>query len=99
MGNVIKIEWDDYPARQDKRRLRARPEYDAVRALKIGEAIKFPCTWNHSVRFGHELCAGKSGSQIAVRNDYPERYIEAVCRDKVVYVRRTANRAWSRMEE
>ena len=101
MVNVIKIEWDDYPEKEPRRRgLTARPEFDAVRALKIGEVIKFPCTWNHSIRWGkYDLCAGKSGSQIATRKDNPERYIESVCIDKVVYVRRLKNRSWSRIEE
>ena len=101
MTEKTKNEWDDYPEKEPRPRgLTARPEFNAVRALKIGEAIKFPCTWNHSIRWGkYEICAGKAGAQIATRNDNPERYIEATCIDKVVYVRRIKNRSWSRIED
>ena len=94
MSNVIKIEWDDYPAMKLRRGQKAKPEYDAVRALKIGEASKFPCTWNHSVRFGkYDICSGKQGAFTAIRNQSAEKYIEAVCTDKMIYVRRTEDRA------
>ena len=56
----------------------------AIRALQPGEAIKFPCRWKHQ----HGNCSGyvsayttatKAGFQVTAR-----------CRDKVVYVMRTA---------
>ena len=100
MVDIQRIEWEEFPARKHRVRAGVRPEFEAVRALKIGEAIKFPCTWNHSIRWGkYEICAGKAGAQIATRNDNPERYIEATCIDKVVYVRRIKNRSWSRIED
>ena len=102
MTEITKIEWDDYPEKEPRPRgLTARPEFNAVRALKIGEAIKFPCTWKHYLRFGkYDICTGKSGTHLATRHAYPERYIEAVCVDKVIYVRRTNDRSWvQRMEE
>jgi len=95
MAEITKIEWDDYPEQKPRKYNGPpkRPEFNAIRALAIGEAIKFPCTWSHTFSPSGVLrCSGKSGAQVATRNDYPERYIEAVCTDKMVYVRRTENR-------
>ena len=101
MVDIQRIEWEEFPARKPRVRAGVRPEFEAVRALKIGEAIKFPCTWKHYLRFGkYDICTGKSGTHLATRHAYPERYIEAVCVDKVIYVRRTNDRSWvQRMEE
>ena len=90
MGNVIKIEWDDYPAPKPRPRgLTARPEFEAVRALKVGEAIKFPCTWKHSIRWGkYDICNGRAGAMGADRKDAPYKKFQTACIDKVIYVRR-----------
>jgi len=47
MVEIIKIDPSDMPDRQTHVGIYTRPEYDAVRALKEGDAIKFPCSFRH----------------------------------------------------
>ena len=93
MSNISSIEWNEFPLPKTRPMgLAVRPEYEAVRALKIGEAIKFPCTWNHTIRFDkYEICNGRAGCINATRKS-PEKYVQAVCIDKVIYVRRLQDR-------
>ena len=44
MVEIIKIDPSEMP---DMSRGTNQAEYDAVRALEAGEAIKFPCRWPH----------------------------------------------------
>jgi hypothetical protein len=99
MVDIQRIEWEEFP-KPRQRGKPARPEFDAVRALKIGEAIKFPCTWNHFVKVGRtEVCFGKSRAQQSMRIKYPKRYIEALCVDRVIYVRRGDDKTWDKKED
>lgn len=61
------------------------PETSAVRNLDLGEAIKFPCRWNHNSKAG---CNGLSTIRVAaIRQGIT---IRAACRDGTVYVMRVA---------
>jgi hypothetical protein len=94
MGDIIKIDPSEMP--EDSRR--TRPEFDAVSKLQVGEAIKFPCTWNHAVitvggKRIRETCNGVTGVYIRGRNidrlegETKSRF-KALCRGKWVYVYR-----------
>ena len=90
MSNISSIEWNEFPERKPRPLgLSVRPEYEAVRALKIGEAIKFPCTWKHYIsQAKQDTCYGKAGVYGAGRKYDPYKKFQAACVDKVIYVRR-----------
>jgi len=81
---VTKIDPREMPEKRQFWGRAVSEETVAIRALQPGEAIKFPCRWKHQ----HGNCSGyvsayttatKAGFQVTAR-----------CRDKVVYVMRTA---------
>jgi hypothetical protein len=81
---VTKIDSSEIPAKLPFLGRPVSEETLAIRALQPGEAIKFPCRWKHH----HGNCSGyvaaystaaKAGFKLTGR-----------CRDKVVYVMRTA---------
>jgi hypothetical protein len=78
MVEIIKIDPSEIPIGGHK----TRPEYDAVRTLEVGEAIKFPCTWKHN-KSGY--CSGVLGIRSAMGKAKP---VKPICRDGWVYVHR-----------
>ena len=90
MTNIRSIEWNVFPERKPRPLgITVRPEYEAVRALKVGEAIKFPCTWKHSIRWGkYDICNGRAGAYTTAKKDAPYKRFQTACVDKVIYVRR-----------
>lgn len=75
---IIKISPDDMPAK-----LNRHLDYDAVRALEEGEAIKFPCRWAHN---GIQSCRSSFNLRFLFRkNQWAGRWI---CKDGWVYVHR-----------
>jgi hypothetical protein len=80
---VIKIPVSDMPAsRRGKYLRRGGPEYEAVKTLEAGEAIKFPCRWNHS-KNGNQ-CSGVA--QMFGVAKMMGVQVKAICRDAWVYV-------------
>ena len=79
MVEIIKIDPSEIPIGGPKR----RPEYDAVRALEVGEAIKFPCTWKHG-KSGN--CSGVVG--IRATMPPPVKEFKFKCKDGWVYAHR-----------
>ena len=80
MVEIIKIDPSEIPIGGPK----TRPEFDAVRALEVGEAIKFPCTWKHSITT--DQCSGTVTLWQIARGF--KRKIYTVCSDKWLYVHR-----------
>ena len=78
MVEIIKIDPSEIPVSGPK----TRPEFDAVRALEVGEAIKFPCTWKHG-KSGN--CYGVLGIRSAMGKAKP---VKVRCNDGWVYVHR-----------
>jgi hypothetical protein len=78
--NIEHVPFDEFP-----RRLGGAPpqeEFDAVRALKPGEHIRFPCRWEHP----HGSCVGCSRALSGVRGHGFK--VETRCREGYVHVRR-----------
>ena len=67
---------------------RLSPEMAAARAMVVGEAIKFPCRWNHSKTDFATRCNGTMMMLQGLKN-YGYQ-VQAKCRDKVVFVNRWA---------
>ena len=87
MVEITNIPFEDFP--ENDSRAFSKAEWNAVRRLAPGEAIKFPCRWAHSVSgIGnrHNQCVARA----RVRRIGKElgRDFEASCVDKVLYVRR-----------
>ena len=78
MVDIIKIDPSEMPNAGHK----TRPEFDAVRALEVGEAIKFPCTWKHGNR-------GQCSSLITIKSTMGKaKPVTVRCKDGWVYVHR-----------
>ena len=81
MVEIIKIDPSEMPIKTHGLH---QPEFIAVRELKAGEAIKFPCRWNH--RTPEKGCRGMS----AIITIFKQRSWKGhwVCKDGWVYVHR-----------
>ena len=83
MITVTKIPVSDMPEKKHGR-YRRYPDYEAVKALGVGEAIKFPCRWLHTQSRKRGQCHGvlyiyKIVKKRGVR-------VDTVCKDAWVYV-------------
>lgn len=90
---VMKIDPQDFPAHGNiSKRVGARTEETrALSELKPGEAIKFPCRWNHYVSIRHaESCGGTGVAYGAARR--AGFAVKATCRDGSVYVLRVGGK-------
>ena len=77
MVEIIKIDPSEMPNIDHRR----RPEFDVIRALEVGAAIKFPCTWKHSKY-------GQCGSATTIRHAMgrAKQRASVQCKDGWVYV-------------
>ena len=83
---ITKVNMEDMPP-MGKAGMAGHPEFNAVRALEVDEAISFPCRWNHAGRGGSTCNAVTNIFAIARRSKSQRR---AVCHEGTVYVGRTA---------
>lgn len=82
MTDIKKVGWDEAFPERSPTTTTLSPEMASVKALGPGEAICFPCRWEHR---GY-LCNGTAlAYQTAHRHGFK---IRSTCRDKVVYVGR-----------
>ncbi len=58
----------------------------AVEALAVGEAVKFPCRWNHVV--GGWVCSGITGMRVVAKRNGFE--VTCRCHEKTLYIHRVA---------
>jgi hypothetical protein len=81
MPGIIKIDPSEMPIIAHGLQ---HPEFTAVRELKAGEAMKFPCRWNH--RTPEKGCRAMT----AIITIFKQRLWKGhwLCRDKWVYVHR-----------
>ena len=79
MAEIIKIDPSEIPDTNHRK----RPEFNAVRTLEVGEAIKFPCTWKHG-KSGN--CYGVTG--IRATMPPPVKEFKFKCKDGWVYAHR-----------
>ena len=92
MSVVKKINPEDFP-RTKMRPRRLTVEMAAIRNLKHGEAIKFPCRWKHSrSKSGQTVCSGSSSAYQTARRARNEGiiafHVTVKCQRKVLYVMR-----------
>lgn len=81
---IEKIRFEDMPDQPLGRS--TIPEFDAVRALNPGDAVKFACTWKHYD--SNRTCGGATGAYTAAKK--AGFVVKSYCRDGVVYVGRPA---------
>ena len=95
MPAITKIAFEDFPEARRPTGRRPSQEWDAVRDLKPGEAIKFPCRWKHTVTtrwradgqsYDYAPCQARTTIAIIARGQ--QRKLQSACTDKWVYVRR-----------
>ena len=85
MAEIIKIKAEDFPGTLTKGS--SREEWNAVRDLRPGEAIKFPCRWSHFA-FGHVdgFCQGRM--HVTAIGKKTKRKFQSECVDKWLHVLR-----------
>jgi len=82
---VEKIDPLAFPDRLYSKGRAESPEMSAVRRLQIGEAIRFPCRWNHALK-SHNECGGYSVVRAAANRQKIE--VTVRCREGFVHVMR-----------
>ena len=81
---IQKIAWSEMPTRTLQGPV-AQPEYAAVAALEVDEAIKFPCRWRHAGTGGSN-CSGVLNTYVIGRRKGMK--FQSTCKGGVVYVGR-----------
>ena len=84
-GQVMESSWDELPQMKRRGSGQSIEQWDAVRALKPDQVIKFPCIWKHR----HANNKGCS-SFTTIRKILRKRGWEGIynCKDGIVYVGR-----------
>ena len=84
MVEITNIPFEDFP--ENNSRTFSKAEWNAVKRLAPGEAIKFPCRWAHHMSSSYDQCAARTRTRRIGKE--LGRDLEASCVDKVLYVRR-----------
>ena len=86
MVEITNIPFEDFPDHPSNTRSVSKTEWNAVRDLKRGEAIQFPCRWQHQTLNGYDVCTARG--RVRTIGSRLKRELQASCVDKLLYVRR-----------
>ena len=86
--SITRISIEDMPKPKHGPGAPALPEWDAVRALEVGQAAKLTCHWAHAAGPRGKNCTGTASAHRIAR--VVGIKVRATCQDGFLYVGRLA---------